>query len=336
MLEISVSAGVDVGSTWLDLGFHPFGKPIRVRNNEVGIAAIVAALGQRGVGRVALEAIGGYARKLTAALIEASVTVFTVNPRRIKAFRDAEGLIAKTDRLDASLIAGFAHVMANELRPLRGAGQAVLKALSTRRRQLTELIAIEKTRLKQAFDPLIVELCRETIALFEDRRRRIEAELDRRIEAEDRMARRRAILSSMPGIAACIHPGRHRNAGAGRNRTKGSREPRRPRAPSVAIGTFPRAQRHLRGPSLFARRLLHGRPRRGAKPSQVQADLSRPARRRKTRKSRSRRGRPPNGRHRKRPHPPRHHFRSSKLRLTPRYSRQAMVKSSPGCSRSRA
>ena len=86
MLENSVSAGVDVGSTWLDLGFPPFGKPIRVRNNEAGIATIVAALGERGVGRVALEAIGGYARKLTAALIEAEVTVFMVNPRRIKAF----------------------------------------------------------------------------------------------------------------------------------------------------------------------------------------------------------------------------------------------------------
>jgi transposase len=204
MLESSVSAGVDVGSPWLDLGFHPFGKPIRVRNNEVGIAAIVAALGQRGVGRVALEAIGGYARKLTAALIEAGVTVFTVNPRRIKAFRDAEGLIAKTDRLDAGLIARFAHVMADELRPLRDAGQAGLKALSTRRRQLTESIAIEKTRLKQAFDPLILDSCREMIALLDDRRRTIEAELDRRIEAEDRMARRRAILSSMPGIAARI------------------------------------------------------------------------------------------------------------------------------------
>ena len=122
--------GVDVGSIWLDLGFHPFGKSIRVRNTEEGIATIVAALGQRGVGRVALEAIGGYARKLTAALIEADVTVFLVNPRRIKAFRDAEGLIAKTDRLDASLIARFAYVMADELRPLRDAGQAVLKALS--------------------------------------------------------------------------------------------------------------------------------------------------------------------------------------------------------------
>ena len=98
----------------LTSGFTPSSSRFARANSEAGIATIVAALRQPGVGRVALEAIGGYARKLTAALIEAGVTVFPVNPRRIKAFRDAEGLIAKTDRLDASLIARFAHVMADE------------------------------------------------------------------------------------------------------------------------------------------------------------------------------------------------------------------------------
>ena len=66
------------------------------------------------------------------------------------------------------------------------------------------MIAIEKTRLKQAFDPLIVESCREMIALLEDKRRAIEADLDRRIDAQDGMARRRAILSSIPGVGARI------------------------------------------------------------------------------------------------------------------------------------
>src|SRR5580700_4288781 len=217
MIDASLSAGVDVGSTWLDLGFHPFAKPIRARNSEAGIETIIAALRERGVAKVALEAIGGYGRKLVAALIEADLNVFVVNPRRIKAFRDAEGLIAKTDKLDAGLIARFAHAMAHELRPLPDAEQAVLKALSTRRRQLTESIAIEKTRLKQAFDPLIVESCREMIALLEDKRRMIEADLDRRIDAQDRMARRRAHLGSR----------RRRDAGTGRHRPQGGRQPRR-------------------------------------------------------------------------------------------------------------
>lgn len=204
MIDASLSAGVDVGLRWLDLGFHPFVKPIRAPNNDQGIETIIAALRERGAVKVALEAIGGYGRKLVAALIGADFRVFVVNPRRIKAFRDAEGLIAKTDRLDAALIARFAYRMAHELRSLPNAEQAILKALSTRRRQLTESIAIEKTRLKQAFDPLIVESCREMIAILEDKRRLIEADLDRRIEAEDAMARRRAILSSIPGVGARI------------------------------------------------------------------------------------------------------------------------------------
>jgi transposase len=208
MIDVSPSAGIDVGSTWLDLGFHPCAKPsakpIRARNSDAGIETIIAALRQRGAGKVALEAIGGYARRLVTALIEAGLSVFVVNPRRIKAFRDAEGLIAKTDKLDAGLIARFAHAMVHELRPLADAEHAILKALSTRRRQLTESIAIEKTRLKQAFDPLIVESCREMIAILEDKRQRIEADLDRRIDAQDRMARRRATLSSIPGVGARI------------------------------------------------------------------------------------------------------------------------------------
>jgi transposase len=84
MIDVSLSAGVDVGSIWLDLGFHPFAKPIRARNSEAGIETIIAALRVRRVGKVAIEAIGGYARKLVAALIEADVSVFMVNPRRIK------------------------------------------------------------------------------------------------------------------------------------------------------------------------------------------------------------------------------------------------------------
>lgn len=272
MIDASLSAGVDVGSTWLDLGFHPFAKPIRARNSEAGIETIIAALRERGVAKVALEAIGGYGRKLVAALIEADLNVFVVNPRRIKAFRDAEGLIAKTDKLDAGLIARFAHAMAHDLRPLPDAEQAVLKALSTRRRQLTESIAIEKTRLKQAFDPLIVESCREMIALLEDKRRAIEADLDRRIDAQDGMARRRAILSSIPGVGARISalvvvemPE------LGRHRPQGGRQPRRTCPPSLAIRAFPRAQRHLRGSTLRAGGLLHGRARRNAQPSEIQA-----------------------------------------------------------------
>jgi len=133
MNDLSPSAGVDVGSLWLDLGFHPFAKPIRAPNTEAGIETILAALRERGAGqggdrddrRLCTQAGHGADR--------GGGEGFLVNPRRIKAFRDAEGLVAKTDKLDASLIARFAHAMAHELRPLTDVEHEILKALSTRR-----------------------------------------------------------------------------------------------------------------------------------------------------------------------------------------------------------
>jgi transposase len=304
MIEVSLSAGVDVGSIWLDLGFHPFAKSIRARNSEAGIETIIAALRERRVGKVAIEAIGGYARKLVAALIEADVSVFMVNPRRIKAFRDAEGLIAKTDKLDAGLIARFAHAMAHELRPLANADQAILKALSTRRRQLTESIAIEKTRLKQAFDPLIVESCREMIAILEDKRRVIEDDLDRRIEVQDGMARRRAILSSIPGVGARISTllvVEMPELGAIDRKAAASLAGL---APHPSQSGLSHGRNAISGGRPCVRAAFYMAALVAVAPSPaIQADVSRPARGQKTRQSRPRRRRAAHGRPGQRAYP---------------------------------
>ena len=86
---------------------------------------------------------------MTAALVAAGFEVGLADPRQVRAFRTAGGGIAKTDRLDAGLIARFARTMPDRLRPAPEPEAIALKALSTRRRQLTELIAMEKTRLAQ-------------------------------------------------------------------------------------------------------------------------------------------------------------------------------------------
>jgi hypothetical protein len=153
--RVALAAGIDVGQRFLDIGLAPSGKTFRVPNAAEGIAAILARLTQEGVGRVVLEAIGPYAQRLVSALAAAGFEVGLVNPRRIKAFREFEGRRAKTDRLDARLIARFALAMTDAIRPLPTAEQLALRALSTRRRQLTEMIAMEKTRLKQVAEPLL-------------------------------------------------------------------------------------------------------------------------------------------------------------------------------------
>jgi transposase len=171
--SVAIAAGIDVGQRFLDVALAPSGKSFRVANLAEGIAAIVEQLRRKGVGRVVLEAIGPYAQRLASALVLAGFEVGLTNPRRIEAFREAEGRRARTDRLDARLMARFALAMRDAIRPLPPAGQLALKALSTRR-QRTEMIAMEKTQLKQASEPLLLECHRAAMASLAAQCRHIE------------------------------------------------------------------------------------------------------------------------------------------------------------------
>ena len=141
---------------------------------------------------------------MTAALVAKGFEVGLADPRQVRAFRTAEGRIAKTDRLDAGLIARFARTMPDRLRPAPEPEAIALKALSTRRRQLTELIAMEKTRLAQAFDAEIAASHRTVIAALEAACAEVERRLEAAIAADPALARKREILVSIPGIAARI------------------------------------------------------------------------------------------------------------------------------------
>jgi transposase len=204
MLAANPVAGIDVGKSFLDLGFEPAAKTLRVRNDPAGRASLVDALRRRGATRVALEAIGSYAWPVTAKLVAEGFEVGLADPRQVRAFRTAEGRIAKTDRLDAGLIARFARTMPDRLRPAPEPEALALKALSTRRRQLTELIAMEKTRLGQALDEGLAASHRTVIAALEAACAEVERRLEALIAADPALARKREILVSIPGIAGRI------------------------------------------------------------------------------------------------------------------------------------
>ena len=204
MLAPNSVAGVDVGKSFLDLGFEPAARALRVKNDPAGIAALVEALRRRGASRVALEAIGPYAWPLTARLVAEGFDVGLADPRQVRAFRTAEGRIAKTDRLDAGLIARFARTMPDRLRPAPEPQALALKALSTRRRQLTELVAMEKTRLGQAFDEAMAASHRAVIAALKAACAEVERQLEALIAGEPALARKREVLVAFPGIGARI------------------------------------------------------------------------------------------------------------------------------------
>ncbi len=203
MTNAMCAAGVDIGRDYLDLAVAPGGFFKRVANAPKGVAALIGHLRRTGVTRVVLEAIGSYAARLTAALREEGFEVGVVDPRRIRAWRTAEGGRAKTDRLDAHLMARFALAMPQTLRPLPDAEAVRLRALSSRRRQLVEMIAAEKTRLKQALDEAIAESHRNMIKQLGVERAQIETTLKAGIEAAGG-AERMALLQSAPGVGPAI------------------------------------------------------------------------------------------------------------------------------------
>ncbi|MDP3738450.1 MAG: transposase [Hyphomonadaceae bacterium] len=209
-MTISSAAGVDVGRDWLDVAIARSseagvaGRHFRLPNTPAAIAGIPNRLRRAGVTRVVIEATGAPAARLVRTLAEAAMPLGVVDPRRIKALRLAEGRKAKTDKLDAGLIARFALLMTDAVRPAPSPAALELRALSTRRRQLVEMIAAEKTRLKQAFEPVLMASFRLTISLLSEERARIEAMIEARTSATPEDRRKGELLRSIPGIGPTI------------------------------------------------------------------------------------------------------------------------------------
>lgn len=200
-----VVAGVDVGRDHLDVAIAPIGRSFRAPNVAQGVRLVVDRLRRAGVTRVVLESIGGYAHRLLLALGEAGgFEVRVVDPRRIRALRLVEGKRAKTDKLDAGLIARFALLMSDIARPVPDPAAFKLRALSTRRRQLVEMVAMEKTRLKQAFDGEVAGSLKETLAALTAERVRVEHQLEACARLQPGAERRRELLLSAPGVGPVV------------------------------------------------------------------------------------------------------------------------------------
>jgi transposase len=199
-----IAAGIDVGRDSLDIAILPSGRSFRAPNVAQGIAVVVDRLERAGVLRVVLESIGTYAQRLVRALVEAGFEVGIVDPKRIRALRLAEGKRAKTDRLDARLIARFALLMSDAARPIPDAEALKLRALSTRRRQLVEMIAMEKTRLKQALDPEIVASLKAALAMLAAERARVERQLETGARLQPQGERRHTLLLTAPGVGPAV------------------------------------------------------------------------------------------------------------------------------------
>src|SRR5215468_3435515 len=144
-----VFAGIDVAKAAVEVCVRPTGEAWAVPRDEVGLADLVERLTALGPALVVLEATGGYEASVAAALADGGLAV-VVNPRQARDFARSTGKLAKTDRVDARLLAHFAEAVRPPVRPLPTAAADELGALVARRRQLVDMIRAEKTRAQQA------------------------------------------------------------------------------------------------------------------------------------------------------------------------------------------
>jgi transposase len=203
MTSDRVFVGIDVSKDRLDVALRPSAERWAVANDEPGLATIVARLQAVHPTGVVLEATGGLEIPLTGALAAAGLPVVVVNPRQVRDFAKATGKLAKTDALDAAVLAQFAEAVRPALRPLPDAATRDLSALLTRRRQLLEMRTAEKNRLGSAARPIRREI-QAHVTWLDRRLAHLDDDLARTIRESPVWREKDDLLQSAPGVGPVL------------------------------------------------------------------------------------------------------------------------------------
>jgi transposase len=192
--------GIDVAKAHLDCAVDGVDGSQRVPNTAAGIAQLVERWRATPPALVVLEATGGYELELAWAFSHAQLPVVVVNPRQVRDFAKATGQLAKTDRLDAQILARFAAVVRPSLRPLPDATQHALDALVSRRRQLSEMLSAEQTRMLVSRAGAVQRSLRKHITYLKKELHATNTELGALIQASPVWREADNLLESVPGV----------------------------------------------------------------------------------------------------------------------------------------
>lgn len=201
--ETQCSIGIDVSLTTLDVAVFPTGEQWQASNDDAGIGALVERLTALAPDRIVLEATAGYELPMLAALGSAGLPVVAVNPRQVRDFARSTGQLAKTDALDAHVLAQFAAVVRPKLRPLPDAATRELSALLARRRQLVEMRTAESNRLALAVERVRPEI-REHLRYLDKRIKQLDRELHDHLRASPLWREQEDLLRSIPGVGPVL------------------------------------------------------------------------------------------------------------------------------------
>jgi transposase len=203
MPRSAVVVGIDVSKAALDVAVRPSRTAWRTGNDAAGITALVADLTALAPACVVLEATGGLERAATAALAAAGLPVAVVNPRQVRDFAKATGRLAKTDALDAAVLAHFGDAVQPPPRPMPDAQAQALAELITRRQQLVEMRTAEQNRLASLTGSRRTRVAAHLVWLRQELAD-LEAELDAAIQASPSWRVRDQLLQRVPGVGPVV------------------------------------------------------------------------------------------------------------------------------------
>ena len=199
-----IAVGIDVSKDRLDVAVRPSGEAFAVERNASGLDRLIERLRQVSPHIVALEATGGFETVVAAALACASLPVVVVNPAQIRAFAKALGQRAKTDPIDAAVIAHFAQATRPKPRPLPDEATRLLADLVARRRQIIEMVGAESQREKRITMPRLRKSIRRVIDMLQKELAELDGDIDDAVRGSPAWREKEDLLASVPGVGPVI------------------------------------------------------------------------------------------------------------------------------------
>ena len=200
----NIIAGIDVSKDRLDVAVRPGGEAFVVERNAAGLDVLVARLRELSPYLVALEATGGFETVVAATLAGAALPVVVVNPAQVRAFAKAIGQRAKTDPIDAGVIAHFAEATRPEPRPLPDEATQLLADMVTRRRQIVAMIGAERQREKRVVEPHMRKSITRLLKVLEKELASLDADIDDAVRGSPAWRDKEDLLASVPGVGPTI------------------------------------------------------------------------------------------------------------------------------------
>ena len=200
----AVIVGIDVAKDKLDLAVRPSGECFVVSRNEAGLAELKDRLGQLGVAIVGLEATGGYETVVVASLSAAGLPVVVVNPAQVRAFANALGKRAKTDPIDAAVIAHFIEATKPKVRPLPDEATRQLSDLVGRRGQIVAMIVAEQQRKKHRPDKRMLASIERLLAALQKELSDLDGQIREAIKASPVWREKDELIESVRDVGPTI------------------------------------------------------------------------------------------------------------------------------------